>query len=425
MNHSKLYLKRKYWQSVVLNNFLAFRGLFVKRNIGSPVNSHALRILIFNWRDTKHVWAGGAEIYIHEIAKRWVQSGHSVTLFCGSDNLSSRNDIIDGVTIVRRGGHYTVYLWGMLYYLLRFRNRYDVVIDSENGVPFFTPLFVKKPIILLIHHIHQEVFLAHLALPLSLVAIFLETKLMPILYRNKTVVTVSASSQIAISRLGFTKGSQIEIVNPGISHQQFRKTKKTTYPSLLYVGRLKPYKNIDIAIKAFAKVAARMKEAQFTIIGDGESKKSLQRLVKKFELEKQVTFLGKVSDEKKFEQLAKHWVLVQPSMIEGFGITVLEANASGTPVIASNVKGLQDSVVDGKTGLLCKPKDTDAFADALEKMFTDHALRNQLAREAFTYIKRFSWDTSAAQFLQVVLTQLLEKPQFIGSKLLYREAKQV
>ena len=115
-------------------------------------------IVIFNWRDIGHIWAGGAEVYIHELGKKLVQWGWRVTVFCGNDGVSPGEETIDGVKIIRRGGFFTVYLMAPLYYLFRLRRETDVVIDSENGIPFFTPLFVRKPVLGLVHHVHQEVF---------------------------------------------------------------------------------------------------------------------------------------------------------------------------------------------------------------------------------------------------------------------------
>ncbi|MDP3888538.1 MAG: glycosyltransferase, partial [bacterium] len=140
------------------NNVADLLGLFAKaREYKSPA-SGKLRILIFNWRDTRHIWAGGAEVYAYELAKRWVKEGNRVAVFCGNVGKLPKNEVIDGVQIYRRGGFYMVYVWAFFYYMLKFRGKFDVIIDSENGIPFFTPLYAKEKKFLLIHHVHQEVF---------------------------------------------------------------------------------------------------------------------------------------------------------------------------------------------------------------------------------------------------------------------------
>ncbi len=364
-------------------------------------------IVFFNWRDTKHIWAGGAEVYIHEIAKRWVKQGKNVTIFCGNDRRSPRNEIIEGVRIIRRGGTYTVYLWAFFYYVFMLRKKTSVVIDCENGIPFFTPLYVRKPVFLLIHHVHQEVFRQYLFYPIAVFVAFLESKVMPLVYKNKPVITVSESSKKAITALGFAHPENIEIVYNGIEPSRYKQTKKTTYPSYIYLGRLKAHKNIDVCIKAFAQIREYHKNAMLRIVGEGECLRSLQKLVMQLHLEKHVVFYGKVSEEMKAQLLAESWVMVQPSQIEGWGITVIEANCSGTPVIASRVNGLRDSVVHGETGLLVEPGNITAFYKAMKLLVEDQKFLEKLSQRALIWAKRFTWDRSA-NVLDDIITAKIE-----------------
>jgi cellulose synthase/poly-beta-1,6-N-acetylglucosamine synthase-like glycosyltransferase/glycosyltransferase involved in cell wall biosynthesis/O-antigen/teichoic acid export membrane protein len=391
------------------NNISDLFGLFSRKET-EFTKSQGFRILILNWRDTKHTWAGGAEIYVQELASRLVTMGHAVTLFCGNDGQSARNQIVNGVKVVRRGGFYTVYFWSIVYYIFRFRKHVDIVIDSENGIPFFSPLYVGKPVILLVHHIHQEVFRKHLSFPFSIIAQTLEAKIMPILYRKKQIITVSESSKQELRRLGFTD-EHIAVIHPGINTDEFVRKEKTKTPSLLYLGRLKPYKNIDVAVRAFALVKMAFPFSVFIIAGTGESGGKLEQLAKKLGLLESIRFLGVVSNEQKARLLSESWIVVQPSMIEGWGITVIEANASGTPVIASNVNGLRDSIKDGKTGMLVRPKDSDAFADAVKTCFKDTKLRTQLGKEAFLWAQTFSWEKSTKQLLSVIENYFTAKTQ--------------
>lgn len=390
-------------------NINDFFGLFTRTLPFEEAQEKKLRILIFNWRDIKHTWAGGAENYLHELATLWVKQDYQVTIFCGNDTLNKRYEVIDGVQIVRRGGFYMVYLWAFLYYIFRFRGRYDVVIDSENGIPFFTPLYVRKSKLLLIHHIHQDVFRNHLSWILATVASFLEGRLMPFVYKNQRVVTVSNSSKDEILKLGKDVFGAIEIINPGIHNDKFLRLKKTKQPSFLYLGRLQPYKNIEVAIKAFAEVIKRYPEALLTIAGFGESLKNLKQLTQELKIEKSVHFTGRVSEEAKYKLLSQSWAMIQPSMIEGWGITVIEANASGTPVIASNVNGLRDSVVDGKTGLLIKPKDIKMFSRAMMNLIEDKEFRQYISEQAHKWSLNFSWENSASKFLSVIKDDISSK----------------
>lgn len=365
-----------------------------------------LRVLIFNWRDTKHVWSGGAEIYIHEIGKKLVAKGHSVTVFSGNDNQSKRYEEIDGIQVIRRGGFYTVYIWAYFYYILRFRNKFDLIIDSENGIPFFTPIYVRKPIIGLVHHVHQEVFRANLSPLLARFACFLEGSVMPFVYKNITMITVSDSTRDAMRIIGFGNTQQISIVHPGIEHDKFKLSKKTSYPSLLYLGRLKPYKSVHIAIEAMARILKELPSARFTIAGFGESLNDLKDLTKKLNIEHAVKFLGKVTDETKVKLLAESWVFVYPSAIEGWGISAIEANAAGTPVVASNVPGLRDSVQNPHTGFLATYGDVTEFTTKILLLLNDEKLRSKFSQNSVEWSKNFSWDKSTEKLLKVIENEL-------------------
>ena len=382
-----------------LIDLLAFITFSTPKAAASPAN---LRILIFNWRDTRHVWAGGAEAYIHEIAKRLVGDGHFVTLFCGNDGKSPRSEAIDGVNIVRRGGFYTVYFWAALYYIFKFRTKVDVIIDSENGIPFFSPLYCRKPIIGLVHHIHQEVFRKHLMFPFAQIAGFMEAKLMPIFYRNSKMITVSASSKEAMAQIGLGKKRGITVINPGVDLSKFKPGAKSPNPAVLYLGRLKPYKSIDRLISVFSQIAKEIPDAILTIAGEGESRNQLEDFTKKLGLTNAVKFLGRVSEMTKAQLLSKSWVLAQPSTIEGWGITVIEANASGTPVIASDVPGLRDSVRNPHTGLLVTWDNREKWVDAISKVIKDEPFRKSLSAEAQLWSKKFSWEKSTNEFLKVI-----------------------
>jgi len=374
----------------------------------SPVTTdagHKLRVLIFNWRDNSHKWAGGAEVYVTELAKRWVSQGHNVTIFCGNDNTQPNESIVDGVKIIRRGGTYLIYIWAFIYYIFKFRKHVDVVIDSENGLPFFTPLYVRVAKFLLIHHVHQSalIYSGHLKFPLTEIAMFLERRVMPLVYRNEQIITVSESSKKDIAKIGMAE-ENITIINPGIVIEDWKPVKKTAYPSFIYLGRIRPYKNLDIAIEGFSEVVKTYPEAKLTIAGWGENIDSLKKQVKSLHLQNQVVFTGKVKEEDKSKLLGQSWAMIQPSSFEGWGITVIEANACGTPVIASNVIGLRDSVVDQKTGLLVEEKNADEFANAMIELIENPSKRARMEKEAREWAKKFDWDHLAAKLISTIST---------------------
>jgi len=396
-----LHLDRDYFR-VFENNLAGLFGLLHDEGVRESWKKKKMRILIFNWRDIRHVFAGGAEAYVHELAKRWVKQGNKVTLFCGNDNKNPANEVIEGVEIFRRGGTYTVYFFAFIYYLFKFRGKYDLIIDCENGIPFFTPLYARKPVILIIYHVHQEIIQKYLRFPFNKIAALLEAKFMPSIYRNKKIVTISESSKDEIMKLGFTKEENIEIVYCGASIKNIGYVPKTEYPSFLYLGRLQDYKNIDIAISAFAKVIKKYPTAKLNIVGFGESHVKLKKLTEWLKIGESVGFPGKVPHAEKARLLSEAWVVLQPSQIEGWGITVIEANACGTPVIASRVYGLRDSVVEGRTGILIQPRNIRKFASAMEQLVRNTTLRKRLSKEAYIWSKNFSWNKSANIFYNII-----------------------
>ena len=331
-----------------------------------------------------------------------MRDGHSVTLFCGSDGKSPANETLDGVKIIRRGGFYTVYLLAPLYYIFRLRGHFDIVIDSENGIPFFTPLFVGITKVLLIYHVHQDMFRQKLYFPADQIALALEARLMPAVYARQKIVTISQSSSADILKLGLSKGQDLDIVNPGVESANFRPHPKTPHPSFVYVGRIRPQKNVDVAIKSFATVVSRYPKAILTIAGWGEDISHLKSQAKSLGLSRSVLFLGRVSEAEKNQLLSQSWAALQPSSFEGWGITVIEANAAGTPVIASNVSGLRDSVIHNHTGLLVPVQNTTALSEAMFHLISSPRKRQSLARNARTWSTKFDWSTLALKFLSIL-----------------------
>ncbi|HVT01509.1 MAG TPA: glycosyltransferase [Patescibacteria group bacterium] len=401
--------------NTVFSNVRDLLGLFAKFRTPKSEKKSGLRILIFNWRDTRHKWAGGAEVYVQELAKRWVESGNSVTIFCGNVGKLPKNEVIDGVQIYRRGGFFMVYVWAVLYYLLKFRGKYDVIIDSENGIPFFTPLYAKERKFLLIHHVHQEVFRKSLKWPGSWLAIFLEAKLMPFVYRNTQVVTVSPSSKAEIKKHKLTNHEPI-IIHNGVDLSKFKPGRKSAKPLILYVGRLQYYKSLNIFIRAAKKVLEKYPNAEFIIAGEGGQKKKLLALAEQIGIAGKIKFTGYISNEEKVKLMQKAWVFVNPSFMEGWGITVIEAAASGTPTVASDVPGLRDSIKNNKTGFLVKYADVSGFADLISKLIKDKRLRNDMSSRSVEWAQNYSWVKSSSSFYEVFMANSQLAKNYGGTK---------
>jgi glycosyltransferase involved in cell wall biosynthesis len=367
-----------------------------------------MRILVFNWRDPTHPWAGGAEVFLYEVARRWVRWGHSVTWLCGHHEGQPAQGQIEGIDVVRRGGIYSVYPAAALYYLSRLRGRFDVMLDSANGIPFFTPLFSATPKMALVHHIHGEVFFCELPRHLACLGNTLERVGMPLVYCRTAFIAVSESSRQALVDIGIPAG-RISVIHNGVDASRYRPGTKSPAPLLVLVGRLRRYKSIDVAIRALPDLLRAVPGLRLSIVGSGPMAGALRHLAEELGVAEAVCFHGFVAEAVKVRLLQQAHLVINTSMKEGWGLTVLEANACGTPVVAANVPGLRDSVQDGETGLLVPHGDPGALAREVRALLLDDDRREQMARKAVAWAARFDWDQTARSCLDLLIHCLEER----------------
>jgi len=358
-----------------------------------------LKILWFNWRCWLNPEMGGAEVFTNEIAKRLVTAGHEVTLFTSEFPRCKKEEVADGVRVVRSGGKYSVYWRARKYYEKFFsKEGYAVVIDEINTRPFLTPKFVKngEKIVALIHQLAREYWFYETPFPISYVGYyFLENRWLKN-YVEIPTVTVSESTRRDLLALGFKEAF---VVSEGLNFSPLDEVpQKEGYPVVVYVGRLRRAKRPDHAIRAFRIVKGKVPEAELWIVGDGYFRKDLERMAPQG-----VRFFGGgLSNEERRELVKKAWVLVNPSVREGFGLNVVEANAVGTPSAAYDVAGLRDSIKNGMTGLLTEDASVEGLADRIVLVLKDRALREELSRNALEQSRKFDWDMSAKVFEEVL-----------------------
>jgi len=363
-----------------------------------------VRILIVNWRDIAHPWAGGGEVNIHEQAKRWVQQGHQVTMLGGGYPIrhpgAPIDTLIDGVEIIRRGGRFTVYLRAALHYLRHLRGKFDVVIDVANGLPMLTPLYCRTPKVLLFHHVHLKQWFVELPWPLAAIGWFIERFVVHTLYSGVRVVAISESTRQELKHVGFDP-ARVEVIRPGLDHRLFGLNSVQPEPArLVYLGRLRQYKRLETLIHLTRDLAPEFPDIHLDIVGIGEDRQHLEDLARSEGVAGRVTFHGYVNEEEKVKLLQAGWVFVMPSLNEGWGISVLEANACGLPAVAFDVPGLNESIRDGETGLL--GKDYEGLRARVRTLLIDPALRNKLADEALRWSAQFDWEVTARDFLDVL-----------------------
>lgn len=374
-----------------------------------------LRILIINWRDIRNPEAGGAEVHLHEISKRIVARGHKVTVLASRFDGASRRDQVEGVDIVRCGGKFSFnfHVPSASARLLR-EDGFDLVVDDINKIPFYTPLYVRKPILALSHHLFAETIFLETVFPLA-TYVYLSEALIPLVYRRTPFVAVSESTKHDLVRRGIP-AANIQVVYNAVDHTRYNPGDgvKSKQPLVAYLGRIKRYKRVNQVLLACKLVFEELPTARLVVVGSGDHLPQLVRLASDLGIADRVDFAGFVSEDDKIAILRSAHVVVNPSSKEGWGVTVTEANACGTPVVASNVPGLRDAVVDGRTGFLVKYGDVAGFASRIKEILASEPLRVALGKEAVVWAREFSWDRSAASILKV-LEGLVRSRRFDGT----------
>ena len=363
-----------------------------------------MRILAVNWNDLKNPYAGGAEVHLEELLRRLVRLGHEITLFCSGWEGCAEAETIEGVRIVRRGSRLTFNLVapGHLRRLVR-EGAFDLLIEDINKIPFYTPLYLKIPTLVVVPHLFATTVFQEINFVLGTYIYLAELPLVP-MYRGRKFNVISESTADDIVKRGVPR-SDVSVIHCGIDRELYAydpAVPKYDRPTVLYLGRIKKYKCIHHLIEAFAKIRLRLPEAQLMIVGAGDYLPQLKALAAKLGVERHVDFPGFVSREDKVTRMRRSHVAVLPSLKEGWGLTNIEANSVGTTVVAADSPGLRDSVRSGQTGFLYEHGNIAQLAARLEQILTDQGLRLQLERGALEWAERFNWDRAAGEFDKLV-----------------------
>lgn len=363
-----------------------------------------MKILALNWQDLTNPMAGGAEVHLEELLRRIVSKGHEVTLFCSGYDSCLPEETIEGIRIIRRGNRYNFNLIApfSLRKIVK-ENNFDVLIEDINKIPFYTPLYLSLPTLVVVPHLFSTTVFKEINFLLGLY-IYLSERPLVSLYRGRKFNVISESTAGDIAERGIPE-SDISIIHCGIDNQTYNfdaSVHKFENPTVLYLGRIKKYKMIDHLIIAFNKLLEKIPAADLKIVGSGDYLPKLKLLAGKLKIRDKVDFPGYVSGERKVEFLRRSHVAVYPSSKEGWGLTNIEANACGTAVIAANSPGLRDSVDHDRTGYLYEYGNTDGLTEKLEKILSDETTRARLEKGGLEWVKKFDWDRAADDFLEVV-----------------------
>jgi glycosyltransferase involved in cell wall biosynthesis len=385
----------------------SYLGGYLKRDIGEistrESDRSSLRILVLNWRDRTHPRSGGAENYVYHLAQHWIDDGAEVSWLTQRPRGGAKHEVIEGIEYFRVGGRLTQYYRIPLKYVKSLRGKYDVIVDCENGIPFFSPFFARIPQVLVVHHVHQEIFRRHLPPGLKHFAMALEAKLMPFAYRKAQVVAVSNETRDDLIELGFAAES-VSVIKNGVilPAAHWISMPKSAIPSIVCMGRLVQQKSVDVLIKAAPILLEKLGDLRIDILGQGPERSKLERLAWSLGVASKVHFHGYVPSSYRDELLGRSWIAACPSAYEGWGLVCMEASAFGLPVVASDVPGLRESVRDGETGRLFPYGDTQVLANTIVELVNEASTREALGAAGRQWAGLHSWRTSAERFYELL-----------------------
>lgn len=373
----------------------------IPRSLRSRPPDPVRSVLLLCWRDTGHPQGGGSETYLQRVGEQLSREGLDVTLRTARYRGSARRETVDGVRVQRSGGRYTVYIRAMFAMLaariglgpLR-RVRPDVVIDTQNGVPFLARLAYGRRSVVLVHHCHREQW--PVAGPLmSRVGWFVESTLSPRAHRGNQYVTVSLPSARDLADLGVNP-KHVAVVRNGLDEAPAATLTqaRSATPRIAVLSRLVPHKQIEHALDLVAELRTTMPDVHLDVIGGGWWAAPLVEHAAQLGIADAVTFHGHIDDYAKHEVLQRCWVHVLPSQKEGWALAVMEAAQHAVPTVGYRSSGgLTDSIIDGVTGVLVD--DLAGLVDATRDLLADRVLRDELGAKAQARSLDFSWRTSA------------------------------
>jgi len=359
------------------------------------------RIHVLAWRDLDDVEAGGSELHIAEVAKLWAAAGVEVTMRTSWAQGQPVEDTRDGYKVIRRAGRYMVFPRAAMAELFGRTGPRDVLVEIWNGMPFLSPVWNWGPRVTFLHHVHGEMWGMTLPPALARAGELLESKLAPPMYRRAPVVTLSESSKREmVDDLGFPSDA-VTVVPPGIDPRfSPGDVAKSPEPLAVAIGRLAPVKRFDALVRAAHAARRQVPTMRLDIVGDGYERPKIEAVIDELGAGDWVTLRGRITDDEVVDLYRRAWVVTSASAREGWGMTLTEAAACGTPAVASRIAGHEDAAVHGVTGLLADGD--EALAAALSQVLGDDALRARLSAGALGHASTLTWSNTATELMRVI-----------------------
>ncbi|HEX9992105.1 MAG TPA: glycosyltransferase family 4 protein [Acidimicrobiales bacterium] len=358
------------------------------------------RVHMLAWRDLADVEAGGSEIHAAAIAKLWAAAGIEVTMRTSYAQGHLPTEVRDGYKVVRRAGRYLIFPRAALAELRGAMGPRDGLVEIWNGMPFFSPLWAAGPRITFLHHVHAEMWQMALPPNLAKVGDLIERRLAPPLYRRTRVVTLSESSKRElVEQLGF-RPERVSVVHPGIDPRFSPGGTRSPRPLVVAVGRLVAVKRFHLLVDALVALKPRHPDLRAVIVGDGYERGALREQIAANDADGWIALAGRVDDAALIDLYRSAWVLASTSAREGWGMTLTEAAACGTPSVVTRIAGHEDAVDEGRSGLLAG--DLPGIVAALDRVLGDADLRRRLQEGALAHARRFTWEATARGTLEAL-----------------------
>jgi glycosyltransferase involved in cell wall biosynthesis len=365
--------------------------------------STSIDVLFVNWRDITHPEGGGSERYVHRMAEGLAGAGLRVSMFCAAHDRAPAEEVLGGVHVVRRGGRLGVYPRALLHVL---RHRPRLVVDVQNGLPFGSTLVTRRPVVVLVHHVHREQWPIVFGRLGGAIGWWLESVVAPLLYRRSRYVTVSSATAGELLDLG-VDATRLSLVRNGVEPAPPVRSVPSASPRLVVLGRLVPHKRVEHAIEVVARLRDRWPGLRLSVVGEGWWDAELRARAIELAVDDIVDFTGHVDEQTKHEELARAWVHLCPSVKEGWGLVVTEAGSHRVPTVGyRSAGGLRESVLDGRTGVLVD--DLDEMTDAVDLLLADEGRRLAMGEAAARHAAAFSWPASIGGFADVLATAVRE-----------------
>jgi glycosyltransferase involved in cell wall biosynthesis len=357
------------------------------------------RVHVLAWRDLDDPDAGGSEVHADEFMRRWSAVGLQIvqrtSAAAGRPSVAERN----GYRVVRRGGRYSVFARAVASELAHRMGPRDALVEVWNGVPWFSPLWFRGPRITVFHHVHGPMWDQLFGLRTARLGRALEATVAPPFYRRTPVVTPSEATRTDLIEILGLRPDRVTVVPNGVDPFWCPGGAKALAPTVVACGRMAPVKRFGLLLEAARQARQRVPGLRLVVVGEGPERAHLEKWVALNDADGWVELPGSLSRTALRDRYREAWIVASTSLAEGWGLTMTEAAACGTPAVATDIGGHRWSVLAGETGVLCPPEDLGA---AMASLLLDGERRRRMGERARIRASALTWDATALGILGVL-----------------------